>query len=315
MIHSSFLSLFVRFFARSLLAGSVTLCAVVLMPACTSSTPESYVFTPPQRIAASQQREPAQERSRLAAGRQRQPSVESDTRPERPARESGAPMVQARTDSMQAQSGSNEGGLLFSEAQPALALPAVAEPDHAQDVELQEGMAPLPAAASLPAVDGEASTAYRLRAGDPIVIHLRGIPEAADYEYIIDDSGYINLPYISRIQAVGLTASELQQEIHRRYIDEKIYRQISVNVLNPSQRYYVQGEVRQPGAYPLRSGMTLLRAIAAAGGYTEFAQPRRVEITRDGETERVNARDIRDNPETDVELKAGDVIDVKRSFF
>ena len=156
---------------------------------------------------------------------------------------------------------------------------------------------------------------YRLRPNDAVFVHLRGIPESANYEYVIDDSGYINLPYIPPIYAVGLTASELQRAIHDSYIANLIYRQISVNVILPTQSFFVRGEVRQPGRYALTSGMTLLKAIASAGGYTEFANPRRVEIIRAGETLAANARQLEQNPELDFNIKAGDVIIVRRSIF
>ncbi len=158
---------------------------------------------------------------------------------------------------------------------------------------------------------------YRLQAGDPVYVYLRGIPEASDYEFVLPHDGYINLPYISPVQAIGLTTSELQRRIHDTYIGEQIYRQITVNVILPNQSYFVRGEVRQPGRFPLTSGMTLLRAIAAAGGYTEYARPSRVQIMRadDGSTEVHNARRLEQNPEQDVEIRARDVITVRRSIF
>ncbi len=156
---------------------------------------------------------------------------------------------------------------------------------------------------------------YRLQPGDPVQIYLRGIPEPANYEYVIADEGTITLPYIPAIQAAGLTVSELRREIHDTYINEQIYRQITVNVILPTQSYFVRGEVRQPGRYPLTGGMTVLQAIAAAGGYTEFANPRRVEIIRDGETILENARQMEQNPDQDLPVKAGDVIIVRRSIF
>ena len=160
-----------------------------------------------------------------------------------------------------------------------------------------------------------AGRGYRLQPGDPVQIYLRGIPEPADYEYVIADEGTITLPYIPPVQAAGLTVSELQRKIHDTYIDEQIYRQITVNVILPTQSYFVRGEVRQPGRFPLTGGMTVLQAIAAAGGYTEFANPRRVEIIRDGETILENARQMEQNPDQDLPVKAGDVIIVRRSIF
>ena len=159
------------------------------------------------------------------------------------------------------------------------------------------------------------SPGYRLRANDPLIVELRGIPRSESFEMMVDDQGYIGLPYVSPIRAEGLTASELQRSIRDTYIEERIYRHITVNVLLPSQFYFVRGEVRQPGRFPLTSGMTVLKALAAAGGYTEFANPRRINIIRAGETLITNARDLERNPEDDMDVEAGDVIIVPRSVF
>lgn len=156
---------------------------------------------------------------------------------------------------------------------------------------------------------------YRLQVNDPLVIQLRGIPESANYEMVVDDVGEIHLPYIPAVRAEGRTPSELQRAIRDLYIEERIYRHIIVHVMLPTQSYFVRGEVRQPGRYPLTSGMTVLKAIAAAGGYSEFANPRRINIIRDGETRVENARQMEQNPEDDMEVKAGDVIIVPRSIF
>ena len=156
---------------------------------------------------------------------------------------------------------------------------------------------------------------YRLQRNDPLIIQMRGIPESDNHELVVDDQGYINLPYIPPIRAEGLTPSELQRSIQDTYVEERIYRRITVNVLLPTQSYFVRGEVRQPGRFPLTAGMTVLKAIAAAGGYTEFANPRRINIIRAGETMIENARQMEQNPEEDLSVKAGDVIIVPRSIF
>lgn len=112
-----------------------------------------------------------------------------------------------------------------------------------------------------------------------------------------------------------MTSSQLQAAIQKAYLDGKIYRHITINVMIPTQSYYVRGEVRQPGRFALTGGMTILKALAAAGGYTEFANPRRVNVIRMGETFETNVRDIERSPERDVEVQPGDVIVVPRSMF
>jgi polysaccharide biosynthesis/export protein VpsN len=161
-------------------------------------------------------------------------------------------------------------------------------------------------------------TPYRLRPGDPIVVTLRGIAGVPggqqQIEGSVNENGEINLPFIDFVHAAGRTGSELEQDIQRAYIDQQIYRQITVNVTVPSRVYYVRGEVRQPGRFPILSGVTIVQAIAAAGGFTEFASPSKVEIVRGTDRIRVNVDEMEKRPEKDREVEPGDVIIVPRSF-
>jgi protein involved in polysaccharide export with SLBB domain len=189
-------------------------------------------------------------------------------------------------------------------------------PRSGQPVEAERAAAPQRAALTGEAIDsGPASRSYRLRASDPVVVQLIGIPEPLQLELVVDDAGEISLPYLDPIRAEGQTLSELQRAVQQAYIDGGIYRRITVNVVIPTQSYFVRGEVRQPGRFPLTGGITVLQAIAAAGGYTEFANPRRINIIRDGETRIENARQMEQNPEEDMLVRAGDVIVVPRSIF
>ncbi len=173
-------------------------------------------------------------------------------------------------------------------------------------IRMQEG-APAPSRQS-------GMRAYKLKPGDQIIIALRGIPQSEKIEDVIDEGGYITLTYIDRIRAAGKTTSELEQDIRQAYIDGKIYKNISVNVIVPGKSYYVRGEVKQPGRFPLPTGTTLVQAIAGAGGFTEYANPKKVFVIRGDTKMTVDVRDLEQNPHRDLELEAGDVIVVDRSF-
>lgn len=167
---------------------------------------------------------------------------------------------------------------------------------------------PAPAASAGPAV-------YRLRPLDPIIIYLRGIlPKDDQVEDQIDEQGYIRMTYLKPIKAAGKTATELEDEIERQYIDGKIYRSITVQVVLPSQSYFIEGEVKAPGRIQLVSGMTLMQAIAQAGSFTDYAKRTDVRIVRGGTTTRFNAIEITENPTKDVRIEPGDRIIVGRSI-
>jgi len=157
---------------------------------------------------------------------------------------------------------------------------------------------------------------YRLRALDPLVISLRGIPQEKQIESIIDERGTITLPYVDApVQAAGMTTSELERKIQSIYTDGKIYRNITVNIATTAKIYYMEGEVRKPQEYLLNRRITLLQAIAAASGYTEYANPKNVTITRNGKIMKFNTIDLEKHPERDVPVEAGDRIKVNRSVF
>lgn len=141
------------------------------------------------------------------------------------------------------------------------------------------------------------------------------MPKDEEIQLIVNERGGIVLPFIGEIIAEGKTASELEREIQRTYIDREIYRSLTVNVIVPSQSFFVQGEVRSPQRYPIVTGMTLMQAIATAGGYTEFADPRRVTLTRGGVVRTINMRNIERDPRLDIPIESGDVIRVPRSIF
>ncbi len=172
--------------------------------------------------------------------------------------------------------------------------------------------------ASLPGAvaEGVNPDAYKLQVGDPVVIALRGIPNGDMMEDVIDEDGFVTMPFIGRVRAAERTAAELERVIRRTYVAQKIYKDVSVNVMVPIQYYFVRGEVRMAGRFPLAGKCTVVQAVAAAGGYTEYANPRSVQITRaDKTTLEVDVKDMERRPEKAEEVKAGDVIIVPRSFF
>jgi len=157
--------------------------------------------------------------------------------------------------------------------------------------------------------------AYVLKPLDPIYIRFSGVSDQQGLEIVIDEKGEINLLHIQdRIVASGLTTSELEDLIERLYLDSGIYKTISVSVTMTAKVFYVQGEVMQPGQFQLASGTTLLQAIAGARGYTQFANKKKVTITRQGKIYKFNMKEIEEDPSKDVKIEAGDVIKVWQSL-
>ena len=157
---------------------------------------------------------------------------------------------------------------------------------------------------------------YQLRSLDSLKVSLLGIPGEKIIETVIDEKGNITLPYIDEpVKASGLTTSELERKIQRIYTDGQIYRSITINVLTSAKSYYMEGEVRRPQEYPLNRRITLLQAVAAASDYTEYADKKKITITRNGQVLKFNAKELEKHPELDPPIEAGDRIKVHRSIF
>ena len=170
-----------------------------------------------------------------------------------------------------------------------------------------------PESETAPSPDG---VAYLLKPGDVVQIYLRGIPSAEVIEGSVDENGMVSLPFINEVMAAGRTASELSRNIRSVYLERGIYQNISVNVVVPTRYYFIQGEIRSPGRFQIVTAMRVSQAIAAAGGYTEFASGQ-VLVKRGGKIVKTirNSRRLERTPEDDILLEPDDIIEVNRSLW
>ncbi|MFY8216320.1 MAG: polysaccharide biosynthesis/export family protein [Chthoniobacterales bacterium] len=161
----------------------------------------------------------------------------------------------------------------------------------------------------------------RLRSGDNIEIRLGGVPfeeiTQVTGPYTVDTAGFVNMPHIGRIKAAGMTQDELQLAIEKSYRDNEIYTRptITVSVAMQTRFVNVGGEVRMPQRVPYTSDLSVLSAISAAGGFTEFANQGNVRLLRGDEVTMIDIRKVRKNPSLDVTLRPGDSVEVVRSLF
>ena len=167
-------------------------------------------------------------------------------------------------------------------------------------------------AAKQPAVREGSGSVRKLGRGDRIIIYLRGIPVPEKIEDIIDGFGECTLPYIGEVQMQGKTTSEVERLIEAAYVDGGIYRHINIIVVAEDEMYFVQGEVAKQGKFPLSGPVTLLQAISEAGGYSPFAQRKKIKVIRGDEILYYNAKDIAAGELSDPPIKPDDIIEVLR---
>lgn len=153
----------------------------------------------------------------------------------------------------------------------------------------------------------------KLRKGDLVSVMFSGNPTPpVEQEERIKEDGTINLQYLGAVRAEGLTPGELQKAIQDGYVP-KFFRRLTVTVKTENRVFYVYGEVRAPGRLMYAGEITVLRAIASSGGFTDFAARGRVELVRaTGEKVRIDAKKAAENPKLDPPVIPGDTVFVPR---
>jgi polysaccharide export outer membrane protein len=122
-------------------------------------------------------------------------------------------------------------------------------------------------------------TPYVLGAGDTLQVVVFGEPDLSGTVHI-SDSGQVAMPLIGTITAQGLTLNQLQQQLVKK-LDANAVRSPNVTVTISEYRpFFILGEVKNPGSYPYMPHMTVLTAIAIAGGFTPRASQDAISVTR-----------------------------------
>jgi protein involved in polysaccharide export with SLBB domain len=160
-----------------------------------------------------------------------------------------------------------------------------------------------------------------LRVGDPVELKIGGVPieeqQQLNNTYTVDPQGNINLPYINKVRADGLTPSQLSASIEGNYRSQKIYSNPTITiVMQPTARFVnVGGAVRSPSRVPFTEDLTILAAINGAGGFNDFADQKHVRLLRGKDARVYDVRQFRVDPSKDSKLQPGDRIEVPQSFF
>lgn len=171
----------------------------------------------------------------------------------------------------------------------------------------------------------EENDLYVLRTGDKV--HIRIYPED-DYlkggEMEVSSEGNITLPLAGKIKVVGQTVIEAERSITKLLsADYLVSPEVVIEVLEyKKQNFVVLGQVKKPGTYqfpPGTSKLTLLQAMSMAGGFSDIANSKNIRVIRKTgahkEVLRANAEAIIKGDDPDIELQAGDVINVAESLF
>jgi len=198
---------------------------------------------------------------------------------------------------------------LGGEAPPAVP-PPVANPS---------ALLPITAAPPPPAAQGAVANPALtvLRVGDMTTITFADLPSPGipKHEERIREDGKITLPFNITVQAAGKTAGQLQEDIRKEYVP-KYYNYLTVTVKAEERFYYVGGEVKIAGRIQYLGDMTVLRAIDTAGGFTDFANRKNIELTRGtGEKIAINWFKAVKDPRLDKPVYANDQVLVHKRIW
>ena len=160
-----------------------------------------------------------------------------------------------------------------------------------------------------------------LRIGDPLEMKIGGVPNDEQIQinntYTVDATGSVNLPYINKVRADGLTPAQLAASIEGSYRANKIYSNPTITIVMAATARFVNvgGAVRNAQRVPFTEDMTLLAAINGAGGFNDFADQRKVRVLRGNAVKIYDVREARRDPSKDIRLQPGDRVEVPQSFF
>ncbi len=158
-------------------------------------------------------------------------------------------------------------------------------------------------------VQAELANSYTLGPGDRVRVTVFGHEDLSG-EFEVDGSGMISPPLVRDIKAQGLTVRQVEKIIADRLSPDYLRNpSVSVEVMN-YRPFYIFGEVNSPGSYPYVNGMTVVNAVAMAGGYTYRARQSTARLTRATDTSRTPESVDRDTP-----VLPGDVIEVTERYF
>lgn len=172
-----------------------------------------------------------------------------------------------------------------------------------------------PAAARQTALDGAPAPAlaqsmdYLLGPADKVRVTVYGEPTLSG-EFFVTGSGLMSLPLIGEIKAGGLTVGQFQEAVQKALSDGYLKDpRVSAEVLT-FRPFYILGEVEKPGTYPYTAGLTVLNAVATAGGFTYRADKKNVYIKHNGDKV-----EVKGELTPSVQVAPGDTIRIGERFF
>ena len=151
---------------------------------------------------------------------------------------------------------------------------------------------------------------FRIGAEDILYVQVWREPDFTR-QVMVRPDGKITMPLIGEVPAEGKTPDELTADLTKRLGEYLKKPDVFIQVIQVnSKKYYINGEVNRPGAFPLVVPTRVLEALTQAGGFREFANTKKITILRKGERLKFNYKDVSKgkNMEQNIFIEPGDYI-------
>ena len=160
---------------------------------------------------------------------------------------------------------------------------------------------------------------FQLQSGDRVEIVVYREQDLSGI-YEIDPTGKLTFPLIGEMKVAGLEIETLREMLISHLKKYLVDPQVSIARSEATiKSISVLGQVTKPGVYDYAPGLTLMRLISAAGGFSEFANKKKIKIVRLVHGEKkvmaVNSLDIINGRKEDPHIESGDIIFVPESVF
>lgn len=150
---------------------------------------------------------------------------------------------------------------------------------------------------------------YKLGTGDKVRVNVFGEDDLSG-EFDVDGSGFVRLPLVGQVKAAGLSVRDFEgavtEKLKAGYLKNP---RVSIEITN-YRPFYIIGEVNKPGEYPYVNNMSVLNAVALAGGYTYRASESEVYVRRNGGKD-----EFKEPADGNAKVLPGDIVRVPERLF
>lgn len=151
---------------------------------------------------------------------------------------------------------------------------------------------------------------YRLAAGDTVSITVYNEPDLSLKKTRVATNGTIAVPLLGQIKVSDLTIAEVESELSTLFADGYLKTPAIAVTIDEYRLFYINGEVKKPGGYSYRDGLTVHKAVTLAGGFTERAAKGSITLIHEKEPKKSSKR-----VKLTEHIRPGDIITIKESFF